>query len=301
MHRPDFFIVGAPKCGTTALHEYLRQHPQIFMPERKELHYFVRDFESPFFYRHEAEYLDLFRGADGRKRIGESSVYYLFSKTAARDIKAFAPHARAIIMLRNPVDMMHSQHSQLLFNGNEDIGDFAAALAAWPDRARGHRVPPMAYNVAALDYKGTARFTEQVRRYFDVFGRERVYVILYDDFKADTAAAYRAALAFLDVDSTFAPTFEVVNPNKRTRSQAMRKALRQKPAPLRLAARLLPAPLRRSLKEGLERWNTVYEQRTPMDPDLRRTLTREFEGEVAALGELLGRDLSAWSRPPDRP
>src|SRR6476661_1903979 len=91
--RPDFFIVGAPKCGTTAMNDYLRQHPQIFMPERKDISYFGMDlkFERPRISGE--EYLSLFRGANGALRVGESSVWYLYSRTSAQEIKSFSPAA----------------------------------------------------------------------------------------------------------------------------------------------------------------------------------------------------------------
>ncbi|NLF38083.1 sulfotransferase, partial [bacterium] len=105
MRLPDFFIVGAPKSGTTALHAYLGRHPSIFVPARKEPHFFGSDIVSPAFVRDRDAYLSLFAGATTEARVGEASIWYLYSKRAAREIKEFNPDARIIIMLRNPVDM----------------------------------------------------------------------------------------------------------------------------------------------------------------------------------------------------
>lgn len=127
---PNFFIVGAPKCGTTAMHIYLRQHPEIFMPEKKESHFFGSDLNSQYFIRDREKYLSLFSEAKDVKRIGEASVWYLYSKQAAYEIKEFSPSASIIIMLRNPVDMLYAQHSQFLYNGNENIASFEDALNA---------------------------------------------------------------------------------------------------------------------------------------------------------------------------
>src|SRR5437667_5641216 len=102
---PNFFIVGAPRCGTTALYTYLRQHPDIFLPETKEPHYFNRDMNSGGAIRDHKEYLSLFAGAQGRARVGEASVYYLSSAYAAREISKVCPGAKIIVMLRNPVDV----------------------------------------------------------------------------------------------------------------------------------------------------------------------------------------------------
>ena len=139
MRRPDFFIVGAPKCGTTAMIDYLKQHPEVFVPDRKELDFFGRDLVFKGHRLTEEEYLGFFSRATAEKRAGEGSVWYLHSKTAALEIKDFSPNARIIIMLRNPLDMMYSFHSQRLYNGNEDIENFSAALDAEAERTQ-HRV-----------------------------------------------------------------------------------------------------------------------------------------------------------------
>src|SRR5260370_118878 len=86
---PDFFIVGAPRCGTTALYSYLRQHPDVFLPEYKEPHYFNTDMESGGAIRDQEKYLALFAPAKDKKRIGEASVYYLSSEIAPPTIKDF--------------------------------------------------------------------------------------------------------------------------------------------------------------------------------------------------------------------
>ncbi|MFQ5570582.1 MAG: sulfotransferase, partial [Rhodothermales bacterium] len=117
MCRPDFFIVGAPKCGTTAMFRYLQEHPEIYLP-KKEFHHFGSDLRPPNYQgrnRDRAVYLSLFAGVTTEKRIGEASVWYLYSKKAAREIKAFAPEADVIIMLRNPVEMMYSLYSLFLW------------------------------------------------------------------------------------------------------------------------------------------------------------------------------------------
>src|SRR6185436_3306607 len=137
--RPDFFIVGAFKAGTTALYEYLRVHPQIFMSVPKEPMYFGADLTPRYRRMTEDEYLALFRDARPNQHAGEASPWYLYSTSAAAEINDFALDGRVIIMLRNPVDVMYSQHSQLVFNQREDLADFGAALDAEPDRLAGHR------------------------------------------------------------------------------------------------------------------------------------------------------------------
>ena len=295
MRRPDFFIVGAPKCGTSALTHCLNQHPEIFMPAGRDPTYFGSDLykeNSPSL----SDYLSFFERAGGSRRVGETSVWYLYSRRAAAEIQAFDPGARIIIMVRNPVDKMYSHHSQLVYSGNEDIVDFKAALEAEPYRREGLRMPPTNHRPEGLLYRDAARLAGQVERYLNVFGREGVHVVVYDDFYDDAPATYRRVLEFLGVSPDFEPGFAVVNPNKRTRSKALRSFLQEPPETMRsMTKSVLPGPVRYKVKELARRLNTRYEPRPPMDPELGRRLRREFALEVESLGGLLDRDLSHWS------
>src|SRR5262249_26128809 len=226
MRKPDFFIVGAPKCGTTALNDYLQAHPEIFIPAKKEIHFFGADL--PFLKGKrvtEQEYMTYFAPAGNEKRVGESSVWYLYSQQAAAEIKAFSPAARIIIMLRNPVDMMYSLHSQRVYNDNENLVKFEEALAAEADRRQGKRLYQSALNTMGFFYRAAATYTPQVQRYFAVFGREQVHVIIFDDFKDATAEVYRQTCEFLEVDPQFQPEFRIVNANKGVHSTALRSFL----------------------------------------------------------------------------
>ncbi len=190
MRKPDFFIVGAPKCGTTAMNDYLQAHPEIFIPAKKEIHFFGADLQ---FQRPRVtlpEYLSYFAPVQREKRVGEASVWYLYSQQAAAEIKSFSPAARILIMLRNPVDMMYSLHSQRLYNDNENLVNFEEALAAEADRRQGKRLYQNALNTMGFFYRAAATYTPQVQRYFEVFGREQVHVIIFDDFTEATDEVY---------------------------------------------------------------------------------------------------------------
>ncbi|MBA2377600.1 MAG: sulfotransferase, partial [Rubrobacter sp.] len=214
---PDFFIVGAPRCGTTFMYEYLSRHPQIFMSPAKEPQYFATDLDSGSyldsltFLRDRNRYLSLFEGAQPGQLTGEGSTWYLYSREAARNIKAANAEARIIIMLRDPVEMLYSLHGRRVYGGSEDLLNFGDALAAEEDRKRGLRMPARARNIQALFYRDVGRYTEQVQRYLDTFGQEQVQVIIFEEFRADPATAYRETLEFLGVDPTVVPDFEVVN------------------------------------------------------------------------------------------
>jgi hypothetical protein len=297
MTKPDFFIVGAPKCGTTSMHDYLSQHPEIFMSEVKEPHFFGSDLvfldDRP--YRNREAYFSLFSHAD-RKRIGESSVWYLYSRKAAEEIHEFNPEAKIMIMLRNPVDMIYSLHGHLLFYGIEFIPDFSAALAAEPRRRAGQQPAVKKGMSRATLYREIARYAEQAQRYFDFFGRDKTLVLIYDDLRRDPLAVYRRALDFLEVDAAFIPQLSLKNPRKRPRSAAINSLLRNPPSwsrPLIRAYRQLPVRIK---GRTILRLNTEEMPGSKMEPTLRRKLVQEFAPEVEKLAAMIDTDLSAWTR-----
>lgn len=297
MRGPDFFIVGAPKCGTTAMADYLGQHPEIGMCARKETHFFAHDLRERFAVKRgqraptREAYLDLFATVQGRPRLGEASVWYLYSRAAPGAIKAFSPDADILVMVRNPLEMLPSLHSQLVYVGVEPEEDFERALSLDAERERSgapRGFPPRSYRSAA-------RYTEQIERYLNVFGRNHVHVIRYEDFRDRTLAVYRATCEFLAVDSRFAPAIAVVNPNKRVRSRSLRRLSRRPPEPLR---RVLHAattePLRRRAGAAMKRWNTRFEERPPTSAGVVAALEPLVTEEVEGLSQLLDLDVSGW-------
>jgi hypothetical protein len=300
MPRPDFFLVGTFKGGSTALYEGLRRHPQIFMPFHKEPLFFGDDLTRRYGRMSRADYLRLFRAARPDQRVGEASTWYLYSTSAAREIKAFSPAAQILVVLRNPVDVMYAQHNQLIFNVIEDIPDFEEALAAEPDRRAGRRLPPGPINVENLFYRHSVRFAEQLERYFEVFGREKVHVMLYDDLRRDGAAVVRGCLEFLGVDPARAAPPPTANESRRVRSPFVQRLIFAPRLLLPLAPLLRRFPLVRSMRTRLLELNSRAQPRPPMDPALRRRLLDEQAPEIERLGRLIGRDLSAWlERPAD--
>jgi hypothetical protein len=296
--RPDFFIVGAPKCGTTAMATYLGRHPQIFMPVAKELHYFGSDLD----WRRRPttdEYLSCFAGADQARRIGEASAGYLYSDNAPAEILDFNRAADIVIMLREPIEMLRSYHAQALYMGFEDIEDFESALAAEADRARGRRIPPGSTAPSWLLYTRMARFAPHVERYLDAFGEDHVHITLFDDLRADTAAAYADVLRFLGCDATFVPRFPVVNARKGARISRLQRLVRDPPAIVRSAGRwLLPRGARVRSRKALYRLNSRPADLSPISDALRKRLRAEFAPDVRRLSGLIDRDLGAWLSQP---
>jgi len=303
MPRPDFVIVGAPKCGTTAIYQWLAAHPGVYLPA-KELHHWGADLHHRRPPMTQAAYEALFDAARPDQRVGEAAVWYLMSQAAPAELHAWAPHARIIAMLRHPVELIHSLHSQLLYSGEEDIPDLARALAAEEDRRQGRRIPPSTHTGLeappdeCLLYRQVVDFAPQVARWQAAFGPEQVLVLLHDELRADPQATWDRVVDFIGADPSFQPDFGVVNPNKAARSQRARRLIQG----LRWGPwnRLVPTgPLRTALRQGFERLqaaNTRVERRRPMEPELRASLLLELRPQVEALETLLGRDLSAWKR-----
>lgn len=295
VRKPDFFIVGAPKCGTTAFYTYLRNHPEVFMSPLKEPQFFAEEIVDDYRrVRTSSGYASLFVGATNEKRVGEASTRYLSSPGAPGRIRSFNAGARIIIMLRNPLDMMYSLHSEALYDGFETITSFEAALEEDEREKRGG--PCLPGRRVVVGYREVAAFSAHVRRYLEAFGREKVHIVIYDDFKADPLSVFRDTLRFLDVCPDFRLDLSVINANRRARSKAVQRFLRRPPTLMRTVARAV-LPLRgRKLAGDCIRWlNEAVKPRPPMHPGLRSRLQREFEPEVHELSRLLNRDLSLWA------
>jgi hypothetical protein len=297
--RPNFFLVGAPKCATTSLFAALAQHPDVFVPKVKELYYFDEDHERLRLRRFTLEeYLAFYAGAGGAKRLGDGSTSYLHSQVAAERIHEFEPEARIIAMVRNPVDIVHALHAMIVRRGTESILDFERALAAEPERKAGGRLPrSRGLMPFYLHYREVATLTPQLERYLSTFGPEAVKIIVFDDWVRDSAPIYRETLGFLGVDEDFSADLRPVNPSRRVRSERLYRFVNEPPPRLqRVVASTLPRNLRARIGYFLQDANTYVSPRPPMRPELRRQLLEEFAPEVERLGALLGRDLSPWTR-----
>lgn len=292
---PDTFIVGAPKCGTTSLYDWLASHPEVYMSPFKEPRYFCHDLTFYFRYNHIADYLGLFGAAEGYERVGEASTWYLHSERAPEAIRELCGEdVRIIAMVRNPVDMVHSWHSQLVWMGNEPIEDLEEAWRAQGDRREGRRLPERVNPWEGLFYSEIARYTGSIERYLDAFGAERVHVIVFDDLVESNPRTYKEVCRFLGIDESFDPGFERSNPNTRVRSGRLRELAREPPAPVKAVTEALPMQLRLRLRRMVNRLNTEVAERDPMPDPLRREIADAYADDVHALSELLDRDLTHW-------
>jgi hypothetical protein len=296
MKIPNFFIVGAPKCGTTAMNDYLNQHPDVYMAH-KELHYFGNDLQTKNRIS-EQKYLQHFQNAVNEKIIGEASVWYLFSVTAAKEIKDFSPDGKVLIMLRNPVDVLYSLHSQHLYDGNEDVIDFESALALDYERKAGRNLAKSVDFFKVPFYKDSVLFSNQVQRYLDAFGRQNVHIVLYEDFAKDTEKTVQEVFQFLGIDAGTPIKYNLVNPNKKIKSFYLHQLMKHPPKALKKIVRIvMPArSLRHVIMSFLFKRNITEKKREQMNPQLRSSLKHFFENDVRLLGDLINKDLSAWLR-----
>ena len=302
---PDFFIVGHPKSGTTALYEMLRRHPEIFMPQLKEPSFLAPDHPR----RHQraaagplpetlAQYLALFEPARGDQLAGEASSAYLVSHYAAERIAQISPRARAIAVLREPASLLRSLHLQLLQDRIEDEHDLRRALELERARRKGNYIPSRSPRPEALHYSERVRFVEQLRRFELALSRERLLVLVYDDFRADNVGVVRRVLRFLGVDEGVELGVVRANPTVRVRSRRLDDLLHSVSVGRGPVSGLVKMSVKgvssRRVRRGvlgLVRARAVVAAPPPVDEGLMLQLRRRFRDEVVAVSEYLGRDL----------
>jgi len=277
MIKPNLFIVGAPKCGTTFLYHYLKMHPEIYFPNFKEPHFFGSDLKR----KHSAynlnknEYKNLFE--IDKKIIGEASTLYIFSKNAAKEIYDFNPNAKIIIMLRDLVDLVHSMHSQFLFSGDEIIEDFEQALDLEKNRINGKNIP----NQTTVDNKlfytsNIMSLPQNINSFIDYFSRKNIKFIFLDEIKNNPEKVYKQTLDFLDVSlDKHIIDFKVINKNKAYKSKFIRDFIKKYSIYLgNLRSKIFKKPL--GFIRVIESYNKVENDRDSISDNLYKKLTDQF-------------------------
>ncbi len=306
---PDFFIVGHQKCGTTALYMMLRSNPRVFMPTVKEPWFFAAELregeprggpKTPT--QALAAYLALFEEASPEQLVGEATPQYIRSHTAPFQIAELQPDAKAIVVFREPASFLRSFHMQMVANHVESERDFAKAIALEPLRREGKEIPPDCPAPPALLYSDHVRYAEQLRRYQEALGQDRVLALVYDDFRRDNESVVRQVMDFLGLDQAAPVETVETKPLEAVRFMRLHRlrrdvrAARRDPASARGLARAINTLLPRRMTSG--RWSKMFRALTytsPVPPDGQAMLElrRRFKPEVESLGELLGRDLVA--------
>ena len=312
-HTPNFFLVGAPKAGSTSLNHYLDQHPQIYMSPIKEPHYFADEIRPDNFddeMRPLAEpglaalreylqgpasakfsggpvtewrdYLKLFQHVNGETAIGEASVCYLWSKTAAGNIAAQFPEAKILMVLRDPVERTFSQYRHMLSTAKSYVSfreEVDASLRATSTRL-GRLYPFLEFSL----------YYEQVKRYFALFPREQVRIYFYEEYLRNPLALLQDVFRFLSVEQSFVPDFsQKYLPARVQRSYILNRALRWLGMWQRMSD-LSPSVLRRRLQRVAFRPGNAL----ALVPADRARLVDFYRDDIRNLSSLLNRDLSHW-------
>ena len=319
---PNFFVIGAPRSGTTSFYEYLKAHPDIFMSPVKEPDFFIRSSldaalisigaelptslsgaarSAPDLQHDLHEYLALFSGAGDQSRRGEASAAYLAHPTAASHLHRYLPDARLIAVLREPTERAYSHyiHAMRLYaeHGRTDVvgapgrsldEEFARAV----DVAYRHGIPDRAATDPEV-WLRSGLYHENLTRLYSYFPPAQVQVFLFDDLVRDPAAVMRSTFEFLEVDEEFSlPTTEAFNASVVPHNRRVFALFTTRNPVMRYAKSLAPARAR-AMAMHL-RNHTLAAKKPPMEPDIRRKLNVLYREDVRCLQELIGRDLSAW-------
>jgi hypothetical protein len=302
MSMPNFLVIGAAKSGTTALLAYVQQHPQIFTSPIKETGFFALEGETACFAGPGDEpaneryitdldkYQALFRRVNGELAVGEQSDIYLSSPKAPARIRHYLPHAKLIAVLRNPVDRAYSAYRHMVRNAREPLSSFEEALEADDARVAANWNP-------IWHLKSRGFYYQQLKRYFDLFGRDQLAIYTYDEFEANPLGTVQDIFRFLGVDPTFAPDVSVRhNVGGTPKSRLLHKLLVSRSGVKDAVKRVLPKSTRNrliQLKSSLLERNTV---RTgpEMLPETRRSLIELYRDDIRKLESLIDRDLSHW-------
>jgi hypothetical protein len=288
---PDFIIVGAPKCGTTALDYFLNQHPSIFMA-KKELHYFGSDLGMIQDELTQKEYLAYFNKAHNDQIKGESSVWYLYSKLAAKEIKEFNPTCKIIILLRKPSEMIPSLHSQYIYNNDEKEENFERALNN--DLTKD---APSSFSFRKRpQYIDSALYYKQVNRYITAFGHKQVLIILHEELKNDFDNTYNKVLSFLNVSNTYQPQKEAINQRRKIKNIKLHQASKNPSSTFKKFVRIvIPSKsIRHYLMTKFDDFNIKKTTATPVSKQTKEKIIDLTRNDIKKLSLLINKDLSSW-------
>jgi hypothetical protein len=302
--KPSFFIIGAPRCGTTALYEYLNSHPALFLPTLKEPHYFSEDLPGVRSVSSERDYFGLFASAGSQVvRAGEASVYYLSSAVAVPNILKYDARSRFIVLVRNPVEMLQSLHAMFCYAFYEDRRNCEAAWELQAERRAGRSIPALCDEPALLQYENICRFGSQVERLLAQVGRDQVKIAVFDDLVSTPKSVYEDVLAFLGIPTDGKTSFPRINARQQYRVAWVARALQSPPGLQRLRARLRHeyyvkqswlGKLAYGTALKLKSYNSKAPRPAEMPAAFRDRLAKVLRPEVERIEQILGRDLGHW-------
>ncbi len=277
MKLPTFLILGAQKSGTTTLHAALELHPQVFTARPKELSFFNKE-EN--FQKGIEWYARFFENWENEKVAGEGTPSYLWDGRVPPRIKNYLPHAKFIVMLRNPVTRAYSAYWYAYIGGGETL-PFEKALEMEPQRAK------LGDSIRGFSsYVDRGHYVDQLKRYFSLFDRRQFLILIFEEYVQNPRKSLKQVCDFLDVDCDEDFLIRAVNVKQNT-SRVPRSRLVHKSVPFLLRHFHFFGRVVRyaNLKPG---------KYPPMKEETRQKLRQIFRAEIEELEELLGRDLSLW-------
>lgn len=292
--KPNLFVVGAPKCGTSSLHAYLAQHPDIFMAGVKEPHVFSPDLVGSNYYgvQSMSQYDELFDGVSCQVA-GEASVWYLYSDEAPALIEQYSPGARIIIAVRDPLKMIPSLHRQFLRSLNEDQYSLDAAIACQSDRAQGRMIPAESHFAFGLQYEEIAKYDVGIERYYQRFGNDRVHVVCAEDLGTSTETEMLQILTFLGLEPAELDLTQLNRSDDKTvYPEPLRKLLKKYPQLASVLQKASPSSARRVVR-NLVAAKGITEQQMWSD-EVRAEVAARLSPHVERTRQLTGLELQGW-------
>jgi hypothetical protein len=281
---PSVFIVGAPKAGTTSLYHYLKQHPEVFFPETKELNFFSAPdilgqglyYKTRIIRKLEA-YETLYRDAGNAQIRGDASVSYLFYPAVPTKIKEMVPDARIIIMLRNPVERAYSHYLM-----DKKLGYVKASFEDIVSGRSTHKLQGLYYQ----QYVEVGLYADQVQRYLDSFGEKQVHIVLFEDFIKDPLTVFQKVSLFLEISDEYEPQLDKHNvfshPGNKLLGGIYGSDFFRKPVKL-----LLPE----SWSERIRRLILSNRKKPSLSQEVREKLWKVYVSDVDKLSTILKRDM----------
>lgn len=220
--KPNFFILGAAKSGTTTLHSCLSQHPEIFMSEVKEPSFFCDKFQV---IDNELDYFSLFDGVENEKIIGESSHVYLTNPGTARVLHSLFPNAKFILLLRDPVDRAQSLFHHMRRHGHETINSFEKALAVEEKRIQSPSFKKDQYLYNYL-YVESGKYGRQIDRYLSFFPTEQFLFLTSSEFFQNPEQTLQKVYKFLEVANIVYQPIQKLNEGGNVKSPHLARILK---------------------------------------------------------------------------
>lgn len=278
-NKPNLFITGWTRSGTSSLHMYLKQHPEIFMSEVKEPRFFG-DHPSPNypeFFKNEKKYLSLFSKVKNEKILGEAS-HYFDSEIALKQIKKFNPKSKIIILLREPAELIYSEYKNGVIPNNKDL--------------------EVVLKKNSKEVKRLLKICEYyriIKKHLEIFGKENVYIILSENLLKNPEEEFSRLCKFLNINSNFKPDFENYSVSREIKNKWFWNLIKKFPNKIKLGVKnILSEKINKKIRKKIRKFTTKKEIKKPIDPNLKDMLKKKFEKEIKKTEKLIGKNLSKW-------